>query len=86
MSYGTDSYVGMTLSVPVLQDKPGCFSTFSADYCHFKLCGGKLVVSGKDDFHTGNGNYEMTIEREVCGNIIRQRARRCTLDVMLVVD
>ena len=61
MSYGTDAYGGMSLSVSVLQDKPGCFTAFSADYCHFKLCDGKLVVSSKDDYHTGKGDYEMTI-------------------------
>lgn len=61
MSYGTNAFGGMTLSVPVLQDKPGCFTIFCADYCHFRLCGGSLVVSGKDDYNTGKGDYEMTI-------------------------
>ena len=62
MSYGTDQYGGMTLSVPALQDKPNCFTTFSTDYCHFQYTGGKLVVSGKDDFHTGKGDYVMRID------------------------
>lgn len=33
-----------------------------ADHCHFKLCGNKLVVSGRDDSHICMGDYKLTIE------------------------
>lgn len=33
-----------------------------ANYCHFKLCGNKLVVSGSDDCYIDKGDYGMIIE------------------------
>lgn len=58
MFYGTDKYGGMTLTISGID--PNCyFCEISTAFSKFKFENGRLIISGKDSWGTGKGDYEI---------------------------
>jgi hypothetical protein len=60
MSYGTNTYGGMSLCITSLNEK-SCFTEFSTDFNEFKYENGVLKITGKDASGTGKGDYEINL-------------------------
>lgn len=60
MFYGTDEYGGMSLTISGI-DPIKYFCKISTAFCKFKYEDGRLIISGKDSWGTGKGDYEIQL-------------------------